>query len=157
MILCSDLTVEYWWDNHGKLLYYLSREMGRNNTPQKQITVFVEVCGRLISWDNALSLCKRDEIDAAAQTKMPRNSNWRPSRGSKGISSSPRHLSNRKISKFRCLHERWMSKVLYVEADKSSVISGSVEYLASSPSIALCHVGQSTADVSDILGDLRQH
>lgn len=48
-----------------------------------------------------------------------------------------------------------MSKVLFVEADVSSVILGSVEYLLWSPSAALCHIGESIADVSDILGHLK--
>lgn len=71
MTLYSELTIEYQWENHRKLLYYLSREKERNNIPQKQITLFEEMRGRLISQDNTLALCKHDEIGAAAKTEYP--------------------------------------------------------------------------------------
>lgn len=50
-----------------------------------------------------------------------------------------------------------MSKVLFAEADESSVILGSVEHLLWSPSAPLCHIGQTTEGVSGILGNLKQH
>lgn len=92
MTLYSELTIEYQWENHRKLLYYLSREKERNNIPQKQITLFEEMRGRLISQDNTLALCKHDEIEAAAKTEynfeLPGIHKESPCRASSSISDS---------------------------------------------------------------------
>lgn len=126
MILCSELDAEHWQEGCGKVLHCLTGEKGES-------TMFVEVGGGLISWDNSLALCKHDDTDATAKLDGPWDTQEQQLRGKQPSMASQvapdTFLTVGQTVWCACLWSRWIKRKMVVEADVPSVILDTVKHL----------------------------